>query len=140
MKKGFLSLLLVAFLAVGCGGGSGSGADDVERLSKTEYQTKMGEVGNEMTTLATKFSSGEITDMNAYIDEANKLIDEMINYNGPKDLEDKEKAIDDALAEFKTLMESLKDVAKGDVSKLSEFSTKYADVFSKLSESLNAYK
>ncbi|MDL2211413.1 hypothetical protein LJB88_00885 [Erysipelotrichaceae bacterium OttesenSCG-928-M19] len=138
MKKSLLALLLAVFLVTGCGGAADDGVD---RLSKTDYMNQMVEKAEDMTALSSEMTTAQSSsDIDKYIDDANAIIDEMIDLNGPKDHEDKEKSVDDALTKVKEILESLKGIKEGDTSALTDFYTSYAEVIPELTEALTAYE
>lgn len=118
MKK-ILSLLFVCFLLVGCGGAK---EEDPNRLSKDDYlqqvTDKMMDLNTEINSMTSKISDEK--SFNDLIENANSQIDEIIALQGPSNLDEKEKVIDEKFEDFKGVLTSAKDLIK-DPSKISEY-------------------
>ena len=131
MKKSLLALLLAVFLVTGCG----SSGDDVERLSKSDYYTQLSTTMTEISKSSANFTA----DPKGSAKEINEIVDKAIALNGPKDLEEKEKKIDEALEGYKELIDDLANINQSDISKLTEITQKAQTVMNDLSEALIEY-
>ena len=138
MKKKLLALVLVAFFAVGCGGSGGD--DGVDRLSKKDYVAQIEDKFKEMASLQSEtYSAKDQTARNEVNNKVRVIVDEMIALNGPENLADKEKKVDDALTSFNKLIESAKTIGN-DPNKASTYMTDLMKIVRELQDALTAYQ